>query len=224
MSSPPKITEAEKTALLAPYQDDDTNIVLSWPEYTISDQDITVRAIYTYQGNLNLTPVDTDEDGITDYYRVDAARDLKGSVTVPGNVGGIPVSLVQDLCYGSNIGNINRDLTEVKFEHGVEEINSKALAYTRYLNSVYLPNSVKKIGSNAFGSTIGALIEKRVTITFNGTMAEWKAIEKPDDWARGLESGSTIICTDGSATLKVYESLIFGYDYTWTWSDGTTSK
>ena len=54
-------------------------MTVSWSSYTISGakSDITVRAIYTYSGYLNLEPVyELPDDGIVDYYKVLAVDTL----------------------------------------------------------------------------------------------------------------------------------------------------
>ena len=60
----------------------------------------------------------------------------------------------------------------------------------KQLKSITIPKSVTKIGYSAFWGCSG------LTITFNGTMAEWKAIDKESKW-KYASSKFTIHCTDG---------------------------
>ena len=178
-----------------------------WETYNLKvKNDIVVRPIYTYKGNLTLTPVDSTGDGITDYYRVDATKNLSGTVTIPGYLNGIPVEIVSDLCYGNDAWNLNSAMTKVTVQEGVERIEADALAYTTKLAEVDLPSTLTYIGSNAFGSDLGklgSLVGQKQVITFNysGTMADWEAIQKASDWDHGLVVNSKVVCLDGEFLL-----------------------
>ena len=58
------------------------------------------------------------------------------------------------------------------------------------LTQVVIPNSVTSIGSVAFGRCRSLTL-----ITYNGTIAQWNAIQKSSSW--GSMSYINIHCTDG---------------------------
>lgn len=157
--------------------------------------DITIRPVYTYEGKLNLVPVDEDGDGDIEYYQVEATGSLSGTVRIPGRVNQIPVKTIEKLNKSLWSG-----VTGIIINEGTEEIKEEALSGTIRLNNVSLPNSLKKIGKSAFCAVIVDF--KTVTITYNGTRAEWDAIEKESGWHEGLANGSTIVCLDGTYTVK----------------------
>lgn len=167
--------------------------------------DVTVYPVYQYTGNLKLTPVDVEPaDGVIDYYRVDATQNLSGTVNVPGKVNGIPVAVVQDLCYGSNVLNLNTSLKKVVFGEGVERIESKSIAFTSSLEEIVIPSTLEYIGKNAFASDgilSGGVASryKTITITYNGTKAQWNQIEKANGWGKNVKE-ITVVCTDGTLT------------------------
>lgn len=214
--------DAAKAALPAPdvdtaltgwqvrYKDEDAgkNIAEDFDEekFKSYEHDVTVYPVYTYTGNLKLTPIDTENDGIIDYYRVDATQNLSGTVNVPGVVNGIPVAVVQDLCYGSNILNLNTGLKKVTFGEGVERIESKAIAFTSSLSEVDLPSSLEYIGKNVFASDgfiSGGVASwyKTITINYNGTKAQWEQVEKANGWNNNVKK-ITVVCTDGNITYN----------------------
>ena len=71
--------------------------------------------------------------------------------------------------------------------------------YTFYncgeLTSVTIPNCVTYIDSNAFYNC-----SSLTSIVFNGTKAEWQAIEKGSNWKNNVPA-TVVVCTDGSVSL-----------------------
>ena len=79
------------------------------------------------------------------------------------------------------------------------------------LETIYMPNSVKTIGLGAFDDC-----PKLTKIVFNGTLEEWKAIEREGDILEfislpygtkiGLKNDVTpeieVVCTDGVTYIK----------------------
>ena len=188
-------------------------------EYMITG-DITLYPYYEYQageGSIVLKGHDEDGDGRYDRYTVEKANGLSGTVTIPGDIYGIPVTVITDLSGDW----VNAGVAEIIIKDGVQEIGSQAFAMTSRLKSITIPQSVTKIGANAFANTIGgSLISKKPTITYNGTWEEWNSIEKASGWESGLATGTTVVCKDGTATLTA--STFFGYG-TYTWNFGANN-
>ena len=179
---------------------------VSWSDYTIkgAKADITVKAIYAYNGDLNLVPVyEQPDDGIVDYYKVVAKDTLPDDVVVPGSVGGVPVKVVERIANteGENDWNNYADgVKTITIEEGVEKLEWNSLAWTPNLTTVKLPSTINYLAKNTFSrNDLFGNDKKTLTIEFNGTMAQWKAILKNSDssWDGGLKDGSVVKCTDG---------------------------
>jgi hypothetical protein len=132
-------------------------------------------------------------------------------------VGGIPVKHIERI---TNIdgeddwNNYENTVTKIIIEEGIESLGWNALAYTPNLAEVELPNSLKTMmDKNVFSrNDIFGNDKKTLTITFNGTMAEWKAIlaNSNKDWDGGLEKGTVVKCSDGYFALEkpnIFSSL-----------------
>lgn len=178
---------------------------VKWDNYKIEGAtgNITVRLIYTYTGNLNLIPIDSDGDGITDYYRVEAVDTLNNPTKIPGEVNGIPVEIIAKLYKNENNFDYGSGVQNITIGEGVKRIDGNALAYTSSLSTVSLPSTLEYLGKNTFSRNFGSDI-KVVTINFNGTMAEWQEIvnNSHDEWHNGLKEDSRVVCTDGYFELE----------------------
>ena len=182
--------------------------------------DVTIYPVYQYNGKLNLVPVDSDGDGKTNYYRVEAIAELDETTVIPGYVLGIQVKEVVKLYKNDGNFDYGSGVKTIIIEEGIETIQANALAHTNDLNTVKLPSTLKTLGKNAFSrnfwyNVLGKKDTKVLTIEYNGTKAEWDAIQKDEDWANGLKEGSIIKCTDG-----YYEATKVGTgvtNHTWTW-------
>ena len=116
---------------------------------------------------------------------------------------------------GSSAFSVCSGLTSVTIPDGVTKIGSSAFSGCSGLTNITIPESVTSIGWGAFfGCTgltsvtisngvtsIGAWAFENCTdltrIDFNGTKAQWNAIEKGNDWSHNTGS-FTIYCTDGT--------------------------
>ena len=98
----------------------DTYNKSSFAGYT---KDVTIYPVYKYDGDVKLIPVDTDSDGIIDYYQV-AGYGTHGQITlveIPGSVNGIPVTTINANAFSSY-----DDLHSVRIPSTVTEINSQS--------------------------------------------------------------------------------------------------
>lgn len=79
--------------------------------------------------------------------------------------------------------------------YSVTSIGYNAFSDCSGLTSVTIGNSVTSIGSSAFGGCSGL-----TEIHYDGTMAEWKAIDKEFYWNSNT-GDYTVYCTDGNLTI-----------------------
>ncbi len=197
---------------------------VSWESYDIANasSDITVRPVYTYNGNLQYTPKDDDGDGIVDRYEVDAVSALEEEVTIMGKFNGKPVTQINKLYKNEGNTDYSSKVHTVIVQEGVQRLEANALSHTAKLANVSLPSTLNYLGKNAFsrnnwlfGGSNNDL--KVLTITFNGTRAEWKEIvaNSHNEWHNGLKDGSKVICTDGYFELDRGLGGVGGY----TWSE-----
>ena len=173
---------------------------VAWSSYSIQNatSDITVRPVYTYTGNLRFTPVDQNNDGIIEFYQVDAVSKLNGITRIPGRFNGLEVQVVNKLYLNDNNFDYGAGVTTIIIEEGIKELRPNALAYTEDLRTVHLPSTMEYIGKNAFSRNWGS-DQKVMTIEYNGTMAEWQALvnNSHNEWHNGLKDGSVVRCKDG---------------------------
>ncbi len=191
-------------------------MTVAWSDYNIANatSDITVRPVYTYTGNLKLTPIDVDDDGIIEYYRVDAVAKLNDPTKIPGRVNGIDVKEVNRLYLNENNFDYGAGVKTIEIGEGVTTLNHNALAYTADLSTVKLPSTIEYIGDNAFSRNFGS-DRKVLTIEFNGTMAEWQQVvaNSHSDWHNGLKTGSLVKCSDGYFELDRGLLGLGGYNW-----------
>lgn len=135
-------------------------------EYSFADNvDITIYPVYTYNGDVNLIPVDNNGDGIIDEYHVGGYSNPNGQamVEIPESVNGIKITAIQANAFASYDG----------------------------VHSIVVPNGVE-IGKNAFtsGSKFGS--GEEITIYFDGTKEQWNQLAKEDGWNYGIGTNSRV--------------------------------
>jgi hypothetical protein len=195
---------------------------VSWETYDIehASSDITVRPIYTYNGNLQYTPKDDNNDGIVDRYEVDAVSALDATVFIKGEFNGKPVTQINKLYKNEGNTDYSSKVNTIIIEEGVQRLEDNSLSHTAKLSNVSLPSTITYLGKNVFsrnnwffGGSNNDL--KVLTITYNGTMAEWKALvaNSHNEWHNGLKSDSKVICSDGYFELDRGVSGLGGYDW-----------
>jgi predicted ribosomally synthesized peptide with SipW-like signal peptide len=163
--------------------------------YTITS-DITLYPVYEYTGGLNLIPVDTDGDGVANHYAV-AGSDLSQGedFVIPEIVNGIKV----------------------------EEIRTGAFA-DEDLRDVVVPKSITYIGKNAFCADKDGFIGlggtyPMIQIIFEGTKADWDAIQKDTNWADNIGDGSNLVCL-GDSTPCYYNKKNRNANSSWDMKTG----
>ncbi len=114
------------------------------------------------------------------------------SITIPDNV-----TSIGDRAFYNCIG-----LKSITIPDSVTSIGWNAFYGCSSLTSIVIPKSVTSIGERAFG-WCGMLTS--TSINFQGSMKQWKAIDKESSW--NYDTGSfTITCTDG--VLDKYDNQI----------------
>ena len=185
--------------------------------------DVTIYPVYNYAGKLNLEPVDSDGDGKTNYYKVVATSALDETTTIPGEVLGIPVKVVEKLYKNDSNWDYGSGVKTVIVEEGVEELVKNSLGYTNDLTRVELPSTLTTLGKNTFSrnlwyNVLGDKDTKKLQIVYNGTKADWdKVVANSDsEWANGLKKGTTVECTDGTYTVTSVNIETSNHKWSWT--------
>ena len=88
---------------------------------------------------------------------------------------------------------------------GVERLSAREFEKCTSLKKILLPSTLKEISGYAVLGLCSSLEE----IVYNGTVDEWNAIEKSDDWYIATPA-FRIVCTDGEVELPANESKYVG--------------
>ena len=149
------------------------------------EQNVTIYPVYKYDGDVKLIPVDTDSDGIINYYQVAGYRNPNGQamVEIPGSVNGIPVT----------------------------EISGGAFSTYDGVHSIIVPAEVTYIGNNAFAEKWGTIDSgETITIYYGGSYADW--VEKEpgfaSEWESGISSSTRIFFLNGGDTVDVSQGYL----------------
>ncbi len=176
---------------------------------TFNNLPVTAIGEKAFSQCRSLTSV-TIPDSVTSIgYRAFINCEFLTTVTIPDSV----TSIGKEAFYGCSA------LTSVTIGNGVTSIGEYVFIGCRSLTSVIIPDSVTSIGNGAFyscDSLTSVIIPDSVTsigwgtfngcselkdIIFKGSMAQWKAIEKENNWNIFTEN-YTVHCTDGDLTKE----------------------
>ena len=86
-------------------------------------------------------------------------------------------------------------LTSITIPDSVTSIGDHAFDNCTALTSIVIPDSVTSIGAYAF-----AYCDSLTSVTFDGTKAEWNAVDKGSSWKHNCPF-SAVICSDGSVPV-----------------------
>lgn len=109
-------------------------------------------------------------------------------------------------------------LTEVTLNEGLISLGAMSFNSCYVLTAIHLPASLRVVGDEAFsgcglleltmpggvtyiGSAMFETCRLMEKLHFQGTLAEWEAIEKHEEWISRYDD-YTLICTDGELTIK----------------------
>jgi hypothetical protein len=87
------------------------------------------------------------------------------------------------------------EITEIVIPNTMTEIGAYTFEYWDWAESVVIPEGVTRIGEHAF-----YCCSNLVSIAFEGTIAEWNAIEKGNSWNDDVPV-TEVICSDGMVSL-----------------------
>lgn len=158
----------------------------------------------SFNGCVNLTEITisscVSNFGQAAFYGCDNLRDVyyTGSIEEWCNINFVSYLNSNPLCGGRNtVRNlyINNELvSELIIPQGVTEIKANAF-YGSSITSVVIPDTVTAIGDYAFVNC-----KNLTNVYFNGTIVQWKAIEKGYAWKRSIPA-TKVICLDGEIAL-----------------------
>ena len=96
---------------------------------------------------------------------------------------------------GANAFEGNTTITSITIPDAVTYLGSNALAYCDNLKSVVIGSGIDNIPYGVFEGCVSL-----TDITYNGTVAQWNAIELGNGWNEEVPA-TEVICTDGKVAL-----------------------
>lgn len=166
------------------YSDVGLSVVVTWDGQYDADtlmasttdviirQKTEVSMSTTGGGNIQLTPKeDANNDGFPDGYRVSGVKE--------------------------DDGNIHIVIPDYILDSPVDEIDMGAFAEFDNITTIRIPTTIKTIGADAFADKenvgiLNTLKYEQITFLYEGTYAQWQAIEKDENWDRYVGQGSKI--------------------------------
>ena len=109
-------------------------------------------------------------------------------------------SINGDLYYKNNTVFVNYACgkldTSLIIPTGVREICALSLGGALNLTTIYIPSTIKSIGSGIFHASPNIEV-----LYYDSTVEDWKKILKAPDWNENTESVFTIVCADGTIAM-----------------------
>ena len=165
-------------------------------EYKFGDKkDITIYPVYTYDGDVNLIPIDNNGDGVTDEYQVGGYSKPEGQdvVEIPASVNGKEVTT----------------------------ISNKAFATYKGVHVVVIPKTIRIIGDNTFSNSGVLDSGETVTLYYEGSYQEWLARNYNTNWYEGLGTGSRLFFMNGGESVDPSQGYIeIRREFKWAFSGG----
>ena len=166
--------------------------------------DCKLIAESVFKNNTTLTSI-TLPNGLK-YINYDAFNGCSGltSITLPESLLEIDgyafhgthitnIVLPNNVTYLGGAAFMDSNLTSITISNSLTYIGIRAFDHTN-ISDITLPKTITYIGQRAFNTQGG------VVITYNGTKAEWAAIEKQANW-NYQNSVHKVTCTDGDAEI-----------------------
>ena len=146
---------------------------------------VTSIGDYAFYGCTELTSI-TIPDSVTSigYMAFIGCTGLT-SITIPDSV-----TRIGDYVFYGCTG-----LTSIIISDSVTSIGNSAFNGCSGLTSIIIPDSVTRIGYSAFYNCSGL-----TSIKFNGTIAQWNAISKDDNWKNNVPA-TEVVCKDGTVSI-----------------------
>ena len=123
---------------------------------------------------------------------------LPNTVTSIGSYAFNECSTIKQICLGNGLTEIGEhafdscaNLLEIYLPYGISVLRESTFTYCVSLREVNIPRSVTKIEAMVF-----YMCNSLTDIYYDGTLEEWNAISKNDNWNVGIEC-YTVHCIDG---------------------------
>lgn len=182
----------------------DTDIVIP---STVEGYAVTGIAASAFSGNTSVTSIVIPDSvtGIGDYAFRDCTSltsiELPDSVTSIGGGAFYNCTDLMSIELPNSVTSIDwyafygcSSLTSIVIPDSITSIRSETFRYCSSLTSIELPDSVTSIGSWAFREC-----SSLTSITYDGTVAQWNAIAKGNNW-NSSTGNYTVTCTDGTVS------------------------
>ena len=187
------------------------------------------KAFYHCSADISLNEgLETIADHAFNYSDMDTDLVIPDSVTSIGEFAFSSANSITSIVVGANVETIGKSAfnhcdsaTSITFKgNKVKTIQSSTFNYCGSLTKIVIPEGVTKIGGQAFdncgvladvtlpstltdlkAASIFSHNEVLTTIKFNGTVAQWKAVQKASNWISSTcPNVTTIVCSDGNST------------------------
>ena len=188
------------------------------------------KAFYHCSADISLNEgLETIADHAFNYSDMDTDLVIPDSVTSIGEFAFSSANSITSIIVGANVETIGKSafnrceaVTSITFKgNKITKIESSTFNYCSSLTKIVIPEGVTEIDSQAFdncsvladvtlpstltdlrAASIFAHNEVLTTIKFNGTVAQWNAIQKASNWISSTcPNVTTIRCSDGNVTL-----------------------